>query len=70
VRPPWDGVGEHTRFPIARLRFTRSTGIWTIYWRDRHLKFHECKRKRPGKNDQALLHHIETGGDPISWGFS
>lgn len=21
VRPPWDGVGEHTRFPIARLRF-------------------------------------------------
>jgi hypothetical protein len=22
VRPPWDGVGEHTRFPIARLRYT------------------------------------------------
>ena len=20
VRRPWDGVGEHTRFPIARLR--------------------------------------------------
>jgi hypothetical protein len=20
VPPPWDGLGEHTRFPIARLR--------------------------------------------------
>jgi len=35
VRPPWDGVGEHTRFPIARLRYTRTTGLWSIYWRDR-----------------------------------
>lgn len=35
VRPPWDGVGEHTRFPIARLRYTATTGQWSIYWRDR-----------------------------------
>lgn len=21
VRPPWDGLGEHTQFPIAQLRF-------------------------------------------------
>lgn len=35
VRPPWDGVGEHTRFPIARLRYTKATGQWAIYWRDR-----------------------------------
>ena len=50
VRPPWDGAGEHTRFPIARLRYTKSTGLWAIYWRDRNLKFHEYKRKRPTKN--------------------
>jgi hypothetical protein len=25
VRPPWDRVGDHTRFPIARLRYTKST---------------------------------------------
>lgn len=30
VRPPWDGVGEHTRFPIALLRDTKSTGLWAI----------------------------------------
>jgi len=68
VRPPWDGVGEHTRFPIARLRYTKSTGQWAIYWRDRHLKFHEYKRKRPTKNVQALPDYIDTSGDPIFWG--
>jgi hypothetical protein len=44
VRSLWDGVGEHTRFPIARLRDNESTGLCAIYARDRHLKFHEYKR--------------------------
>ena len=46
----------------------KATGLWAIYWRDRNLKFHEYKRKRPTKNVQALLDHIETSGDPIFWG--
>jgi hypothetical protein len=65
---PGNGVGEHTRFPIARLRYTKSTGLWAIYWRDRNLKFHEYKRKRPSKNVQTLLDHIGSSGDPIFWG--
>lgn len=68
VRPPWNGVGEHTRFPIARLRYTKATGQWAIYWRARNLKFHEYERKRPTKNVQALLDWIADSGDPIFWG--
>lgn len=68
VRPPWNGVGEHTRFPIARLRYTKTSGLWTIHWRDRNLKFHEYTRKRPSKNIQSLLDYIESSGDPIFWG--
>ncbi len=30
VRPPWNGVGEHTRFPIARLRYTNSTDLLSL----------------------------------------
>ena len=30
VRPPWDGVGERTRLPIARLRYTKASGQWPI----------------------------------------
>lgn len=68
VRPPWDGVGEHIRFPIVRLRYTKATGLWAIYWRDRNLKFHEYQRKRPSPNVQVLLDHIADSGDPIFWG--
>lgn len=68
VCPPWDGVGEHTRFPIARLRYTKSTGVWAIYWRDRNLKFHEYKRKRPSRNVLSLLDYIQNSGDAIFWG--
>ena len=68
VRPPWDGVGEHTRFPIVRLRYTEAAGQWAIYWRDRNHTFHEYRRKRPTKNVQALLDYIDRSGDPIFWG--
>jgi hypothetical protein len=57
-----------TRGSRSRGCATKSTGQWAIYWRDRHLKFHEYKRKRPAKSVQALLDHIETSGDPIFWG--
>jgi Protein of unknown function (DUF3024) len=36
-RPPWraDTGSEWTRFPIARLRYAKTRGVWSLYWRDR-----------------------------------
>lgn len=34
VRPEW------SRTPVARLRYTARTKLWTLYWQDRHLAFH------------------------------
>ena len=68
TRPPWDGRGDWSRFPVARLRYTVKTGQWSIYWRDRNMKFHEYTRKRPTKNVQALLDYIGSHQDPIFWG--
>ena len=68
VRPPWDGVGAATRFPIARLRYVQADGQWSIYWRDGNLEFHEYPRKRPNKDVRVLLDYIDKGGDPIFWG--
>ena len=69
ARPPWDGSDrEWTRFPIARLRYTASTGLWSLYWRDRNLKFHIYEGKDPTKSVQSLLDHIGSSGDPIFWG--
>jgi hypothetical protein len=63
-----DGRPQPTRFPIARLRYTKATGQWAIYWRDRNLKFHEYRHKRPSKNVQSLLDYIREGKDPIFFG--
>ncbi|MCW2783464.1 MAG: hypothetical protein JWR35_3915 [Marmoricola sp.] len=68
VRPGWMGGPESTRFPIARLRYTETTGHWAIYWRDRNLKFHEYQYKRPSKNVQSLLDYIRESKDPIFFG--
>jgi len=48
-RPPWrQGTGpDWTRFPIARLRYTQATRTWTLYWRDRHLRFHLYDQLEP-----------------------
>lgn len=69
VRPPWDDSdAPWTRFPIARLRYTAASGLWSLYWRDRHLRFHAYKRLSPSPNVNDLLDHIEHSGDPIFWG--
>jgi len=68
TRPPWDGQGERTQFPVARLRYSASTGLWSLYWRDPHLKFHEYTKKRPVKRVQTLLDYVGGHEDPIFWG--
>lgn len=68
VRPPWDGVGEPTRFPIARLRYTKTTGTWQLYWRDRNLKFHKYDQAPPTPAVQELLDHITGSKNPIFFG--
>src|SRR3954462_10293921 len=41
-RVPWrEEVGpDWTSLPIARLRYTAVDKSWTLYWRDRNLRFH------------------------------
>lgn len=68
VRPDWMGGPVPTRFPIARLRYTKATGQWAIYWRDRNLKFHAYQHKRPSENVQSLLDYIRESKDPIFFG--
>ena len=54
VRPPWDGIGEHTRFPIARLRYTKATGQWTN-WTHGWLRAGASPSDREGSQCFSLL---------------
>jgi hypothetical protein len=39
-RAPWNGVGEWTRMGVARFKYTRTRGSWTLYWMRRDLRWH------------------------------
>ncbi len=68
-REPWNGRGDWTRRPIARLRFTKTTGLWTLYWRDQNLKFHSyADRLAPTQHVVEILEYLDSGVDPIFFG--
>ena len=69
-RPPWraDFGPEWTRLPIARLRYTKATGMWSLYWRDRNLKFHEYDLVSASANVEELLAEVDRDPTAIFWG--
>lgn len=69
-RPPRQ-VGqseEWTRFPIARLRYTKSSGLWSLYWRDRNLRFHEYDLAPASASVEDLLAEVDRDATAIFWG--
>ncbi|CAB4568833.1 unannotated protein [freshwater metagenome] len=57
-----------TRFPIARLRYTKARREWQIYWRDQNIKFHAYDLVGPSADVESLLAHIDTDPTGIFWG--
>jgi hypothetical protein len=69
-RAPWreDYGPEWTSLPIARLRYTAADRSWTLYWRDRHLRFHIYDRLAPSRRIEELLTEIDRDPTCIFWG--
>ena len=69
-RPSWRAeIGpEWSRFPVARLRFTKSTGLWSLYWRDRNLRFHRYDRLAASPSIEELLMEVDRDPTAIFWG--
>ena len=69
-RLPWPGdVGpEWIRQEIARLRYTKSTGAWTLYWPDRNSRFHRYEGLDPTSRVDRLLAEIDADPTCIFWG--
>jgi hypothetical protein len=65
-RPPWrpEAGAEWTRLPVARLRYTKTTRRWSLYWRDRHSRFHAYDRLAPSVHVDDLLQEIDS--DPTA----
>jgi Protein of unknown function (DUF3024) len=69
-RAPWrtDRGSEWTSFPIARLHYTAADHSWTLYWRDRNLRFHRYDLLAPSTRVDDLLTEIDRDPTCIFWG--
>ena len=64
-RPPWRR-GMHEEFGLgsrARLRYAKSTRLWSLYWRDRSVRFHEYDRVPAAMSVEDLLAEDRAGLD-------
>jgi hypothetical protein len=69
--PPWreDSGLYWTRFPIARLHYTKTSRLRTLYWRDRNLKHPRYEPLESSPRVQDLLDYLDADrADPIFWG--
>lgn len=69
-RPPWrpDYGPNWTRFPIARLRYTKTRRQWSLYWRDRNLRFHLYELASASSSVEDLLAELDRDPTGIFWG--
>jgi hypothetical protein len=60
-RAPWrEDLGpDWTSLPVARLRYSAAAKTWTLYWRDRHLRFHLYDLLAPSNKVGDLLTEID-----------
>jgi hypothetical protein len=59
-RPPWRGSGPWTSHGIARFRFSRARGIWTLFWMRQDLKWHRYEPEPPSADVAALVAVVEA----------
>ncbi|MGW1451303.1 DUF3024 domain-containing protein [Micromonospora sp. NPDC002411] len=69
-RAPWrvELGSEWTRVPVARLGHTRTTGTWTLYYRERTLRFRWYDLVPPTTNVGELLDELDRDPTAIFWG--
>ena len=69
MRPPWDGSdGEWVPDAVARLRWTGTTGRWTLYWMDSNLRFRRYEWLAPSPGVSRLLDEVDEDPTALFWG--
>ena len=59
---------EWTRSLIARLRYMKTTRVWSLYWRDRNSRFHAYDLAAPTASIEELLAELDRDPTAIFWG--
>ncbi|PZS01951.1 MAG: hypothetical protein DLM56_13410 [Pseudonocardiales bacterium] len=64
-------VGERRRlrrYDTQQQAVSRPCREWTLFWRDRNLRWHRDEELPPSRSVQDLLDEVGSGRNPIFWG--
>ncbi len=67
-RPVWDNPSEWHEMPVAKIRCTLKTRLWTLYWPDRNSRWHIYDRIKPNKDISKIIEEIDNDPTRIFWG--
>jgi len=67
-RPAFRRPGEWTESSIARFRRQPSGKLWTLYWRDRHSRWHIFPPVKPSESLEDLLQAVDRDETGIFYG--
>jgi hypothetical protein len=54
-RPDWRDPKERMHTPVAKLRFVRASGLWTLYWMRADLNWHAYEPAPPSRDLAELV---------------
>jgi len=69
-RAPWrkDVGPDWTHGPVAHIRHSHQSGLWTLYCRDRHQRWNVYTRLAPTTDITEVLDEIDRDPTRIFWG--
>ena len=67
-RPHWRRAGEWTESPVAKFRFNRRRGLWTLLWCDRNLECHIYDLLDSVADLRGLVDEVDRDPSGIFWG--
>jgi hypothetical protein len=67
-RPHWKEPSIWAQSDVVRVRYNKSSGVWTLYFRDQHGKWHVYDPLPPTPDFVKILREIESDPTGIFWG--
>jgi Protein of unknown function (DUF3024) len=69
-RAPWreDFGPRWSSLPVARMRYSVAGNTWTLYWRERNLRFHAYDLLASSRRIEDLLTELDRDPTRIYWG--
>ena len=67
-RPAFRAPGEWTERHVAKFRFNRRRGTWSLLWRDRHVRWHTYEPLPLARELRTLVEEVDRDPAGIFWG--